>query len=49
VEGQAVKKCERCGAGPRGEYDLLDYCAKCLLSGWAVDLVIEKLRAEVQP
>lgn len=23
------KKCERCGAKPEGEYDLLDYCAKC--------------------
>lgn len=24
-----MKKCERCGAAPEGEYGLLDYCATC--------------------
>lgn len=24
-----MKKCERCRATPRGEYELLDYCAVC--------------------
>ena len=24
-----MKECERCGARPVGEYDLLDYCAFC--------------------
>lgn len=23
------KKCERCGATPIGEYELLDYCVTC--------------------
>lgn len=23
------KECERCGAVPQGEYELLDYCATC--------------------
>lgn len=23
------KKCEQCGAKPKGEYELLDYCANC--------------------
>lgn len=22
-------KCEKCGAGPKGEFGLLDYCAEC--------------------
>jgi hypothetical protein len=25
----ATKKCERCGSVPKGEYELLDYCATC--------------------
>lgn len=24
-----MKKCERCGAKPSGQFELLDYCAKC--------------------
>jgi hypothetical protein len=24
-----MKTCERCGAKPQGEYELLDYCADC--------------------
>ena len=24
-----MKKCERCGSRPSGEFELLDYCAEC--------------------
>ena len=24
-----MKKCERCGKGPAGKYEWLDYCAEC--------------------
>lgn len=24
-----AKNCERCGAGPKGQYGLLDFCAVC--------------------
>src|SRR5690242_12987289 len=27
--GTMNKRCERCGRGPKGEYGILDYCAKC--------------------